>query len=94
LEASSRSGKRFDDEGDAAEGVATGFDGAVDERVRPITAVVDLVSADSFSFGEAEVEEEFVDFFEVGVGVIDVGGADEADFLDWRVGRGHGVGYP
>ena len=87
-------GEGFDDEGDAAEGVGGGFGGAVDEWVGAVAAVVDLVGADAGRFGEAEVEEEFVRGVEVGVGVVDVGGADEPDFLRGGFGVGlvwHGV---
>jgi hypothetical protein len=32
-----------------------------------------------------------VGFFKVNMGVVDVGGEDETDFLTWRGGRGHAL---
>jgi hypothetical protein len=70
---------RFDYEGDAAEGVGVGLGGAVDKPVMPVAAVVDLVVTDTFSFGEAEVEEEFVRLVKVDVGMLDVRGLAMVD---------------
>ena len=92
MEASSSSAR--DSTKTTAERVAARFGGAVDEGVGPVTAVVDLVGANALGFGEAEVEEEFVGFFKVNMGLVDVGEADETDFLGWRGGRGHGCWMP
>ena len=40
-----------------------GFGGAVDERVRPVATVLDLVGANALNLGEVDVKEEFVSLF-------------------------------